>query len=434
VFIKTSDQSHATDLLTSSALHTMLYGGSRSGKTFLLVYAIFLRALKEKNSRHIILRFRFAHAKASLIYGTIPDVFRLCFAAMGETDNYLNKQDWCYRLPNGSEVWVGGLDDKERTEKILGNEYSTIYFNECSQIPYSSVLKARTRLAQKNGLSKKFYYDENPPSRGHWTFKEFIEHLDPVAVKPLPADDYVSMLMNPAGNRQNLDPIYIKILENLPEAERNRFLLGLFGDAVSGVVFGAQLNAAYKGGRVRNIPYDPSKEVQTWWDIGRSDYTAIWFLQDFGTEVRYIDFLQDNFKELDFYAKELKAKIYNFGSHNLPHDAAHKRLGMGGKSIGEQLEGMGIKNTVHPVMSSKKASIDQTRVHMSKCYFDHENCREGLEALEAYHYEYDEKHGMYKDAPEHDWSSHGAEAFIYSAIGKAISAKGAFNYDIYNRS
>lgn len=432
-FLKTTDQSLATDLLTSSALHNMLYGGSRSGKTFLLVRSLFIRALKERNSHHAIFRFRLNHAKQSLISGTIPKVFDLCFKELGKADNYLNRADMFYKLPNGSEVWVGGLDDKDRTEKVLGNEYSTEYFNECSQIPYSSILKARTRLAEKNGLVKKFYYDENPPNRGHWSYKEFIEHVDPVSGKPISTEDFVSMLMNPDGNKQNLDPLYLKILENLPEAERNRFLLGLFGDAVSGAVFGAQLNLAYKGGRIRNVPYDPAKEVHTWWDIGRSDYTAIWLLQDFGTEVRYIDYMQDNFKELDFYAKELKAKPYNYASHNLPHDAAHKRLGMGGKSIGEQLDGMGIKNTVHPQMASKKASIDQTRIYMPKCYFDQENCREGLEALEAFHYEYDEKRGMYKDEPEHDWSSHGSEAFIYSAIGTTVSAKGSFDYGVYDR-
>ncbi len=427
-FTKTDDQIAATKLLTSTALHTLLYGGSRSGKTFLFVRAVFARALKEPESKHATLRFRFNHAKQSLILGTIPKVFKLCMPDLGASSAYLNKQDWYYKLPNDSEVWVGGLDDKERTEKILGNEYSTMYFNECSQIPYSSVLTARTRLAEKNNLINKFYYDENPPNRGHWTYKEFIEHINPIGGKPLDHADFVSMLLNPEGNKQNLDPLYLKILENLPEAERNRFLLGLFGDAVSGAVFGSQLNMAYKGGRIRNVPYDPAKEVHTWWDIGRSDYTAIWFLQDFGTEIRYIDYLQDNFKELDFYAKELKAKPYNYASHNLPHDAAHKRLGMGGKSIAEQLTGMGIKNTVHPAMSSKKAGIDQTRLYMPKCYFDQENCREGLEALEAFHYEYDEKHGMYKDTPEHDWSSHGSEAFIYSAIGKVMAGNKKLDY------
>ena len=147
-FKKTSDQDAATDLLISDAGHVLLYGGSRSGKTFLFIYALFFRALKCK-SRHAMLRYRFAHAKQSLVYGTIPEVFRVCFPELGSSDSYLNKSDWFYKLPNGSEVWIGGLDDKERTEKILGNEYSTIYFNECSQIPYSSVLTARTRLAEK---------------------------------------------------------------------------------------------------------------------------------------------------------------------------------------------------------------------------------------------------------------------------------------------
>ena len=204
---KTKDQLKATELLIGDAKNVLLYGGSRSGKTFLLVYAVLLRASKCK-SRHAILRYRFSHAKQSLVYDTIPKVLELCFPDMVCT---LNKSDWFYTLQNGSEVWIGGLDDKERTEKILGNEYATIYFNECSQMSYSSVLKVRTRLAQKTALKNKRYYDENPPSRGHWTYKEFIEHINPVSKEPNKKSAYVSMKLNPDGNLENIAMIILRI-------------------------------------------------------------------------------------------------------------------------------------------------------------------------------------------------------------------------------
>ena len=61
----------------------------------------------------------------------------------------LNKSDLYAQFENGSEIWFGGLDDKDRVEKILGNEYATLTFNECSQIPWASRNVALTRLAQQ---------------------------------------------------------------------------------------------------------------------------------------------------------------------------------------------------------------------------------------------------------------------------------------------
>ena len=153
--------------------YSLLYGSGRSGKTFLIVFFIVFRALKTK-SRHVILRYRFSHVKQSVVYDTFPkvcEVFGINYS--------LNKSDWVAHFPNGSEVWFGGLDDKERTEKILGNEYSSIYINEASQISYNSHTILYTRLAQKSGLPLRYICDENPPSKSHWTYKLFVKGEDP---------------------------------------------------------------------------------------------------------------------------------------------------------------------------------------------------------------------------------------------------------------
>ena len=126
-FSKTEIQKKAIDVLASAARNVMLYGGSRSGKTFIICYAMIVRASRVK-SRHLACRLRFNHAKTSLWLETFPKVFKTCFPDLAFKEN---KTDYYYTLPNGSEIWVGGLDDKERTEKILGKEYSTLYFNEC---------------------------------------------------------------------------------------------------------------------------------------------------------------------------------------------------------------------------------------------------------------------------------------------------------------
>jgi len=207
---------------------------SRSGKTFQLVRSVIIRAAKEK-SRHLILRKRFNSAKTSIWMETIPKVLELCFPNIGAKPN---KTDYYYQLPNGSTIWIAGLDDKERREKILGKEYSTIYFNECSQIEYSDTTLALTRLAERNGLKKKAYYDENPPTKSHWSYWLFQKKLDPEDNEPLEEpEDYVSMLMNPSDNLENIDENYLKILNRLPENDKNRFMRGLFNENNDGVAY-----------------------------------------------------------------------------------------------------------------------------------------------------------------------------------------------------
>lgn len=246
-FALTKAQDRAMDMLISDAQHCALGGGSRSGKTFLLVRAIIYRALKAPESRHAIFRFRFNALKAAIIYDTLPKVLKLCFPELPGVNSMLNKSDWFLKLPNGSEIWFGGLDDAERVEKVLGQEYATIYFNECSQIPWHSVETALTRLAMNtNGvLALKAYYDFNPPSRSHWTYLRFVEKKNPEDKQPVkdPAN-YGFYLINPADNQENLAPEYLAFLEGLSEKKRNRFLLGKFADDSDGALWTVELLAS----------------------------------------------------------------------------------------------------------------------------------------------------------------------------------------------
>ena len=225
----TERQLEAERKLQGSATHVMLFGGSRSGKTFLIVREMVSRALSHE-SRHAILRFRFNHVVTAIGMDTLPKVMRLCFPGAVEGSK-LDKAHWCFTLPNGSEIWFGGLDDKERTEKILGQEYASIFLNECSQIPLSSRDIAVTRLAQNTPLPFKMFYDCNPPSKRHWTHLYFVDKIDPARHQPLANPDNFDVLqINPGHNRQNLKPEYIAELETLDERKRQRFLLGVFSD------------------------------------------------------------------------------------------------------------------------------------------------------------------------------------------------------------
>jgi phage terminase large subunit-like protein len=232
----TAKQNEANALLSGPATHIMLFGGSRSGKTFLLCRAIAIRALKAEASRHAILRYRFNHVKASIWHDTWPKMMSLCFP---DVPYKQDKSDWFVELPNGSQVWHGGLDDKERTEKILGSEYATIYLNECSQIGFPARELVRTRLAQNVGLKLKLYYDENPPIKTHWTHRLFIEKRSPEPpYKALERpEDYASLLLNPRDNADNLPQAYLNELQSLSPRAKMRFWEGMFGDASEGALW-----------------------------------------------------------------------------------------------------------------------------------------------------------------------------------------------------
>lgn len=241
----TPRQLEAQEVLAGDATHLLLVGGSRSGKTFLLVRNTCMRAIKAPNSRHAIMRFRFNACKAAVVLDTFPKVMRLAFPGV----NYrIDKSDWYAEFDNGSQIWFGGLDDKERTEKILGMEFVTIYLNEASQIPKSSRDLAVTRLAQQvdqaikgrpaQRLKPRMYYDENPPSKAHWSYAMFVEKRDPETKKPVHnPQDYAAFFINPQDNKENISSEYLETLNGLSTRLQKRFLKGEFADATPGALF-----------------------------------------------------------------------------------------------------------------------------------------------------------------------------------------------------
>lgn len=243
-FALTRKQAEAQGILASPAKHLMLFGGSRSGKTFLLVRNVVMRALKAANSRHVVFRFRFNSVKNSVVLDTFPKVMRLAFPKVWFK---LDKTDWYVKLQNGSEIWFAGLDDKDRAEKILGMEFSTIYFNECSQIPLASINLGITRLAQQvdqvvdervKPLKPRIYYDENPPSKAHWSYKQFIQKIDlDTGAAMRKPEDYAWFKINPHDNMENVAEDYIETLESMSARMRKRFLDGEFADATPGALF-----------------------------------------------------------------------------------------------------------------------------------------------------------------------------------------------------
>jgi len=218
--------------------HYLLEGGSRSAKTFYNIRNLVLRAQKAPGSRHVVFRSTFKACKNAIVQETFPKVIQLAFSGLKYN---LNKTDWFASFENGSEIWFGGLDDKERTEKILGKEYATGFLNECSQISNDSRQMVQTRIAQsvmqkfsdgtEKPLALRMFYDCNPPSKAHWCFKMFHSKQDPETKKQLKNPlSYNFIKMNPNDNKENLPKSYIDSLDAMSPRYRKRFFLGEYSD------------------------------------------------------------------------------------------------------------------------------------------------------------------------------------------------------------
>ena len=224
-------QDEARLLLEGPQRYTCLAGGTRSGKTFLIVRAILQRAAAAPGSTHAILRLHGNAAKASIAQETLPAVRRLCFPDL-EWKPHLTDGFWM--LKNDARISVGGRDDAARGAKIRRRALSAGFVNEASPLSYDLALIAFTRLAQVvPQIEPRAFVDLNPTAKAHWTNMLFGEKRDPLSRQPLRAPaQYRRAFLNPVDNAEHLSADYLASLEALPERKRKRFYEGVYVDDV----------------------------------------------------------------------------------------------------------------------------------------------------------------------------------------------------------
>lgn len=212
----------------------LAYGGSRSGKTFEFCRALIALGARY-GGRHAIFRRYFNSARRSVFEDTFPKALELCFPKLSYTRNAVETR---YVLPNGAEYYFVGLDDPKRAEKILGLEFATVYFNECSEIAFPAVELALTRLAERRVdasgkvLRNRAFFDCNPPGRSHWIYRMFFDKVNPGSRTPLyDPENYGVVKLNPSDNAENLPVGYVESTLNCgSELAKKRFLYGEFAN------------------------------------------------------------------------------------------------------------------------------------------------------------------------------------------------------------
>jgi hypothetical protein len=189
-----------------------------------------------------------------------------------------------------------------------------------------------------------------------------------------------------------------------------------FEASVKGSIFGADISKAREEHRITRVPYDPMLKVDTCWDLGIGDSTAIWFVQAVpgSGEVRLIDYYEHAGEGLHHYVGVLQQRGYVYGTHWAPHDIAVKEL-TSGRSRFETAQSMGLNFRIVP-QASVEDGIHAARMLLPRCWFDAVKCERGLETLTHYKRDFNTRIGEFIARPVHDWASHGADAFRYCAL------------------
>ena len=181
--------------------------------------------------------------------------------------------------------------------------------------------------------------------------------------------------------------------------------------ALRGAYYAKELEAAYDEQRIGKVPYDPSKQVITAWDLGVSDSTSIWFAQYDGKAINLIDYYENSGEGLPHYIDLLNQKGYNYGAHIAPHDIVVREFSTG-KSRKDLAYSLGIEFQVTPKLKVMDG-IDTVRTTLNRCWFDETKCQKGIDALLQYRSSYDDKKKIWSQKPVHDWTSHASDSFRY---------------------
>jgi len=206
-----------------------------------------------------------------------------------------------------------------------------------------------------------------------------------------------------------------------------------FEASVKGAYYADQIRDARKEWRICRVPYEPTLDVFTHWDLGINDTTAIWFWQLLGKEIRFIDHYETSWESLEHYVGVLKEKGYKYGKHYLPHDVEVKEL-QTGATRKQFLESRWLNNIEVVEKLGIDEGIDMTRRAFKNMWFDEEKCERGINAISSYHKEFDAKNQTFRSSPKHDWSSNSSDALRYQSVTyNKMTRHNGFDHDSFVR-
>lgn len=406
----------------------VLYGGAAGGgkSDALLIDALCLQHGGPGNGKHRAVLFRRSFPELRDLIDRSLELYPLIIEGCS-VKNY-NQTEKVWTFPSGAKVEFGYLQHDNDRLKYRGRAWNYIGFDELTLWPTNVCylyLFSRCRSTDKS-LPRYIRATTNPDGPGQkWVMHRWgIQEDGKETNLPVDIEDEESGTVTtirrrfiPAklsDNKHLTGTGYREALLQLEPEEREALLKGLWkGSRVKGAYYLNEMQKLRANGRIRRVPYEPGIPVDTYWDLGFNDTTAIWFVQRVAGETRFIHAYENSGESLDHYAQYLLSRGYVFGTHNLPHDAANKSL-QTGKSASEILQTLlnGHRFNIVPRIEAVITGINQTRMKMSgNVYIDEEGCADGIAALDNYRKKYNEKQDVFTDVPLHDRYSNYADAW-----------------------
>lgn len=366
----------------------------RAGKTVATVFDLLTCALatSKANGRYAYIAPYYSQAKA------IAWDYLKRFAE--PVASRILESELAVDLPNGARVRLFGADNPDALRGIYLDGVVLDEYGDQRPTVWGEII--RPLLADRRGWAtfigtpkgKNHFYDIREQAResNEWLYLE----LKASETAALAADELAD------AKRTMTDAQYQQEFECA------------FDVPALGAIYAKEYQAAREGGRFARVPHDGLLQTSTFWDLGIGDSTAIWFAQQARGEIRLIDYYEASAMPLDHYVQVVKAKPYTYATHWLPHDSQAKQL-TSGKSTLEIMLALGLPARVTPKLSLEDG-INAARMVWPRCWFDEAKTARGLECLQNYRRELNEKLGEFRATPVHDWASHGADAFRYLAV------------------
>jgi phage terminase large subunit len=366
----------------------------RAGKTVATVFDLLTCALatKKQNGRYAYIAPYYAQAKA------IAWDYLKRFAH--PVADRILESELAVDLKNGSRVRLFGADNPDALRGIYLDGVVLDEYGDQRPTVWGEII--RPLLADRKGWAtfigtpkgKNHFFDirEQARTSDEWQYLE----LKASVTEALAADELSDAR------------------RTMTEAQYQQEFECAFDVPALGAIYAKEYQAARDGGRFANVPYDPILPVHTFWDLGIGDSTSIWFAQVNRSEIRVIDYYEANAQPLNHYVAMLNSRGYTYGDDWLPHDAQAREL-TSGKSAQEVLSTLGRRVKIAPKLSLEDG-INAARMVFPRCWFDQTKTMRGLECLQNYRRELNEKLGEFRATPVHDWASHGADAFRYLAV------------------
>jgi len=198
-----------------------------------------------------------------------------------------------------------------------------------------------------------------------------------------------------------------------------------FEQAIEGAYFTTQMALIREKKQIRSVPYDHRLPVYTFWDLGRNDFTAIWFMQHAWGEYRMIRYYENNGENIQFYCRKLREFEYHYSTVYLPHDAAVTDYSNADNmSRRDIVQSMGFGVEVVPRCSDKREAIQAARDILPQCWFDETLCATGIAHLDSHRKDWNDATGNWKDEPFRGPAKHAADALEQMARGFAVMSSG----------